>query len=196
MKIAIKTLGCKVNTYESEAIWEDFEKKGYERIEPKEVADVYVINTCTVTNSGDRKSRQTIRKMIRLNPDAVIVVMGCYAQLKAEDVAKIEGVDIVVGTQGREKIYNLVQEFIKERQPVIAVSNIMKQKEFEKLEVINFASQTRAFIKIQEGCNNFCTFCIIPWARGLMRSQKPEVVISQIEGLAKRGVKEVVLTNR
>lgn len=194
MKIAIKTLGCKVNTYESEAIYEAFEKKNYQRVSPNEIADVYIINTCTVTNSGERKSRQTIRKMIRLNPEAVIVVMGCYAQLKSEDITKIEGVDIVVGTQGREKIYDLVQEFMITRHPVVAVSNIMQQKEFEKLEVINFASQTRAFIKIQEGCNNFCTFCIIPWARGLMRSQKPEIVLEQIRGLVKRGVKEVVLT--
>ncbi len=194
MKIAIKTLGCKVNSYDSEAILELFKQHGYEQVDPTEVADVYVINTCTVTNNGDRKSRQTIRKMIRLNPDAVICVIGCYAQLKPEEVMQIEGVDIVMGTQGRNELYDKVQEFIKQRKPIVAVSNIMKQENFEQLDVVNFESKTRAFVKIQEGCNNFCTFCIIPWARGLMRSQKPEALVKQIKTLANTGIKEIVLT--
>ncbi len=194
MKIAIKTLGCKVNTYESESIWQMFEAAGYTRVNADEYADVYVINTCTVTNSGDRKSRQSIRKMIRQNPDAVTVVIGCYAQMAPEEIESIEGVDIVMGTQGREQLLDYVQRFQTERSPIKNVGNIIEQKQFEGLKVSGFESQTRAFLKIQEGCNNFCSFCIIPWARGLMRSQEPKVVISQIETLVSKGVKEVVLT--
>ncbi len=194
LKVAIKTLGCKVNTYESDAIWELFKVAGYEKVSPDEVADVYVINTCSVTNTGDKKSRQTIRRMIRLNPDAVVVAMGCYAQLKPDEVSQIEGVDIVLGTQGREDVLKYVNQYLEKRKPIVEVSNIMKQKQFEELDVVSFESQTRAFIKIQEGCNNFCTFCIIPWARGLMRSQDPQKVISQIKTLVAGGVKEVVLT--
>lgn len=194
LKVAIKTLGCKVNTYESDAIWELFKDAGYQKVKPDEVADVYVINTCSVTNTGDKKSRQTIRRMIRLNPDAVVVAMGCYAQLKPGEVSQIEGVDIVLGTQGRSEVLTHVNKFLEERKPIVEVSNIMKQKEFESLDVVSFESQTRAFVKIQEGCNNFCTFCIIPWARGLMRSQKPEKIIKQIRSLVDKGIKEIVLT--
>ncbi len=194
LRVAIKTLGCKVNTYESDAIWEIFKEAGYTKVSPDEVADVYVINTCSVTNTGDKKSRQVIRRMIRLNPDAVVVAMGCYAQLKPGEVSQIEGVDIVLGTQGRSEVMTHVNKFLKERQPIVEVSNIMKQKEFESLDVVSFESQTRAFIKIQEGCNEFCTYCIIPWARGLMRSQAPEKIIGQITTLVENGIKEVVLT--
>ncbi len=194
LRVAIKTLGCKVNTYESDAIWELFKAKGYQKVQPNEEADVYVINTCSVTNTGDKKSRQTIRRMIRINPEAVVVAMGCYAQLKPEEVSQIEGVDIVLGTQGREDIVKYVEEYLEKRKPIVEVTNIMKQKVFEELDVVSFESQTRAFIKIQEGCNNFCTFCIIPWARGLLRSQEPQKVIKQIKDLVANGVKEVVLT--
>ncbi len=194
MKIAIKTLGCKVNTYESESIWQMFQEEGYERVMPDEYADVYVINTCTVTNSGDRKSRQAVRKMIRQNPEAITVVIGCYAQMAPEEIEAIEGVDIVLGTQGREKLLEYVKNYQNERAPITNVGNIIEQKKFEGLEISGFESQTRAFLKIQEGCNNFCSFCIIPWARGLMRSQEPEQVIAQIKTLVSKGVKEVVLT--
>lgn len=194
MKIAIKTLGCKVNTYESESIWQMFKAEGYTQVNPDQYADVYVINTCTVTNSGDRKSRQAIRKMIRQNPDAVTVVIGCYAQMSPDEIEAIEGVDIVLGTQGRERLLDYVKNYQNERAPITNVGNIIEQKKFEGLEISGFESQTRAFLKIQEGCNNFCSFCIIPWARGLMRSQDPQLVISQIEKLVSQGVKEVVLT--
>lgn len=193
-KIAIKTLGCKVNTYESESIWQMFQKEGYQRVNPDQYADVYVINTCTVTNSGDRKSRQAIRKMIRQNPEAVTVVIGCYAQMSPDEIEGIEGVDIVLGTQGRERLLEYVQNFQNERAPISNVGNIIEQKQFEGLEISGFESKTRAFLKIQEGCNNFCSFCIIPWARGLMRSQDPKLVIEQINTLVSKGVKEVVLT--
>ncbi|TLG76565.1 tRNA (N(6)-L-threonylcarbamoyladenosine(37)-C(2))-methylthiotransferase MtaB [Culicoidibacter larvae] len=192
--VAFHTLGCKVNTYETESVWNLFKNESYERVDFKSEADVYVINTCTVTNTGDRKSRQVIRRAIRRNPEAVIVVMGCYAQLKPKEIMDIEGVDIVVGTQGREKLLDYVKQYQEERQPTLAVTNIMKQTEFEALDVEGFAENTRAFLKIQEGCNNFCTFCIIPWARGLIRSRDPKNVLEQTQLLVEQGYKEVVLT--
>lgn len=192
--IAFHTLGCKVNFYDTEAIWQLFKQEGYEQVDFEQTADVYVINTCTVTNSGDRKSRQIIRRAIRRNPDAVVAVTGCYAQTSPSEIMAIPGVDLVIGTQDRDKIISLVQEIQRTRQPINAVRNIMKTREFEELDVPDFAHQTRAFLKIQEGCNNFCTFCIIPWSRGLMRSRAPESVLRQARMLVEAGYKEIVLT--
>lgn len=193
--VAFHTLGCKVNSYETEAIWQLFKANGYERVDfEQDAADVFVINTCTVTNTGDKKSRQVIRRAIRRNPDAIVAVTGCYAQTSPNEIAEIPGVDIVVGTQGREKLIEYVDQIRRERKPINAVGNIMKAREFEELDVPNFTDRTRASLKIQEGCNNFCTFCIIPWARGLMRSRKPESVIEQAQKLVEAGYKEIVLT--
>ncbi|MFC0612552.1 tRNA (N(6)-L-threonylcarbamoyladenosine(37)-C(2))-methylthiotransferase MtaB [Scopulibacillus daqui] len=192
--VAFHTLGCKVNHYETEAIWQLFQKNGYERKDFESTADVYVINTCTVTNTGDKKSRQVIRRAIRQNPNAVICVTGCYAQTSPAEVMAIPGVDIVVGTQDREKMLGYIEQYKKEREPINGVSNIMKARVYEELEVPAFTDRTRASLKIQEGCNNFCTFCIIPWARGLLRSRKPESVIAQAQKLVDAGYKEIVLT--
>lgn len=192
--VAFHTLGCKVNFYETEGIWQLFKKEGYEQVDFETKADVYLINTCTVTNTGDKKSRQVIRRAIRRNPDAIIAVTGCYAQTSPAEVAAIPGVDIVIGTQDRDKIIPLVDRFRQERQPINAVRNIMKTREFEELDVPEFSDRTRAFLKIQEGCNNFCTFCIIPWSRGLLRSRRPESVLAQARQLVDAGYKEVVLT--
>ncbi|TCW37698.1 tRNA (N(6)-L-threonylcarbamoyladenosine(37)-C(2))-methylthiotransferase MtaB [Laceyella sacchari] len=192
--VAFHTLGCKVNAYETEAIWQLFMKAGYTRVDFEDKADVYLINTCTVTNTGDKKSRQVIRRAIRRNPDAVIAVTGCYAQTSPAEVAAIPGVDIVVGTQGRDKLTEYVEQYLAQRQPINAVGNIMKQREYEELDVPDFADRTRASLKIQEGCNNFCTFCIIPWAKGLSRSRKPENVLNQARQLVAAGYKEIVLT--
>ncbi|MPQ24562.1 tRNA (N(6)-L-threonylcarbamoyladenosine(37)-C(2))-methylthiotransferase MtaB [Bacillus paralicheniformis] len=192
--VAFHTLGCKVNHYETEAIWQLFKESGYERKEFESSADVYVINTCTVTNTGDKKSRQVIRRAIRQNPDAVICVTGCYAQTSPAEIMAIPGVDIVVGTQDREKMLGYIQQYQEERQPINGVSNIMKARVFEELDVPAFTDRTRASLKIQEGCNNFCTFCIIPWARGLLRSRDPEEVIRQAQQLVDAGYKEIVLT--
>src|SRR5690606_9309166 len=192
--VAFHTLGCKVNAYETEAIWQLFKRAGYQRVDVDRKADVYVINTCTVTNTGDKKSRQVIRRAIRRNPDAVIVVTGCYAQTSPAEVMAIPGVDIVLGTQGRERLLEYVEQYQRERQPINAVKNIMKTREFEELDVPAFSDRTRASLKIQEGCNNFCTFCIIPWARGLLRSRKPENVLKQARQLVEAGYKEIVLT--
>jgi threonylcarbamoyladenosine tRNA methylthiotransferase MtaB len=192
--VAFHTLGCKVNHYETEAIWQLFKKAGYERKDFDSRADVYVINTCTVTNTGDKKSRQVIRRAIRRNPDAVVCVTGCYAQTSPAEVMAIPGVDIVIGTQDRGKILEYIERFQRERQPINGVSNIMKTRVFEEMDVPEFTDRTRASLKIQEGCNNFCTFCIIPWARGLMRSRDPKEVIRQAQQLVDAGYKEIVLT--
>ncbi len=192
--VAFHTLGCKVNHYETEAIWQLFKDTGYQRGEFDENADVYIINTCTVTNTGDKKSRQVIRRAIRRNPDAVVCVTGCYAQTSPAEIMAIPGVDIVVGTKDRSKLLELIEQYRTERQPINAVGNIMKSRVYEELDVPTFTDRTRASLKIQEGCNNFCTFCIIPWARGLMRSRDPQEVIRQAQQLVDAGYLEIVLT--
>lgn len=192
--VAFHTLGCKVNHYETEAIWQLFKQEGYERVEFESASDVYIINTCTVTNTGDKKSRQVIRRAVRKNPDAVICVTGCYAQTSPAEVLAIPGVDIVVGTQDRVKMLEYIEQYKQEREPINGVRNIMKNRVYEELDVPSFTDRTRASLKIQEGCNNFCTFCIIPWARGLMRSRDPKEVIRQAQQLVDAGYKEIVLT--
>lgn len=192
--VAFYTLGCKVNFYDTEAIWQLFKNEGYEQVDFESTADVYLINTCTVTNTGDKKSRQIIRRAVRRNPDAVIAVTGCYAQTSPAEIMAIEGVDLVIGTQDREKIMTFVNQIQGDRKPVNAVRNIMKTRDFEELNVPDFSERTRAFLKIQEGCNNFCTFCIIPWSRGLSRSRAPESVLEQAKQLVAAGYKEIVLT--
>jgi threonylcarbamoyladenosine tRNA methylthiotransferase MtaB len=192
--VAFQTLGCKVNHYETEAIWKLFSDEGYTRVDFEEEADVYIINTCTVTNTGDKKSRQVIRRAIRTNPEAVICVTGCYAQTSPADILAIPGVDLVIGTQDRDKLLDYINQYHEERQPLNLVKNIMKTRKFENLAVENFSDRTRATLKIQEGCNNFCTFCIIPWARGLMRSRDPQDVINQAQKLIDSGYHEIVLT--
>lgn len=192
--VAFYTLGCKVNFYDTEAIWQLFKNQGYEQIDFEQTADVYVVNTCTVTNTGDKKSRQIIRRAVRRNPDAIVAVTGCYAQTSPAEIMEIPGVDLVIGTQDRDKLLDYIDELQQQRQPINAVRNIMKTREFEELDVPDFADRTRAFLKIQEGCNNFCTFCIIPWSRGLSRSRSPESVIRQAQQLVAAGYQEIVLT--
>lgn len=193
-KIAFVTLGCKVNLYDSEAMAELFSEKGYEIVDFEDRADVYVINTCTVTNLGDKKSRQMIRRARRKNENAVIVATGCYAQVSPEDVAEIEGINIVIGTKDRAKVVEIVEQYNAEKGVFNAVSDIKGEKTFERLKVSNLKDRTRAFIKIQEGCNRYCTYCIIPYARGPVRSRLPEDIIDEVKVLAENGFKEVVLT--
>src|SRR5690625_1365077 len=192
--VAFHTLGCKVNHYETEGIWNMFQSDGYERVDFEKTADVYVINTCTVTNTGDKKSRQVIRRAVRNNPEAVICVTGCYAQTSPGEIMEIPGVDVVVGTQNRKNMIELIEEHQETRLPVNGVKNIMKNRVFEEMDVPVFSDRTRASLKIQEGCNNFCTFCIIPWSRGLLRSRDPENVLEQAQKLVDAGYKEIVLT--
>ncbi|MFD2209216.1 tRNA (N(6)-L-threonylcarbamoyladenosine(37)-C(2))-methylthiotransferase MtaB [Virgibacillus halophilus] len=192
--VAFHTLGCKVNHYETEGIWRMFMEAGYERVDFDSQSDVYVINTCTVTNTGDKKSRQVIRRAVRKNPEGVICVTGCYAQTSPGEVLEIPGVDVVCGTQNRKEMIGYIEEHQKTREPVNGVKNIMKNRTFEEMDVPEFTDRTRASLKIQEGCNNFCTFCIIPWSRGLLRSRDPENVIGQAQKLVDAGYKEIVLT--
>lgn len=194
-KVAFYTLGCKVNTYDTEALAEIFEKEGYTIVNFHEKADVYVINTCTVTNLGDRKSRQMIRKAKKINTDAIIVVAGCYAQTAPEELIKIPEVNLVIGNKDRKNIVGLVEKILERKKDKInAVSNIMKEADFEELSVHEMKGKTRAFIKIQEGCNQFCSYCIIPYARGPIRSRKPESVLKEVKKLAESDYNEVVLT--
>jgi len=192
--VAFHTLGCKVNHYETEGIWRVFKEEGYERVDFERKSDVYVINTCTVTNTGDKKSRQMIRRAVRKNPEAIVCVTGCYAQTSPGEIMEIPGVDIVVGTQNRKQMLAYIEEHKVTREPINGVTNIMKTREFEEMDVPVFTDRTRASLKIQEGCNNFCTFCIIPWSRGLLRSRDPENVIKQAQQLVDAGYKEIVLT--
>lgn len=192
--VAFLTLGCKVNTYESEAMLRLFSQEGYQEVDFKEKADVYVINTCTVTNTGDSKSRQMIRQAIRRNPQTIVCVVGCYSQVASEEVIAIEGVSVVLGTQFRNRIVEFVKEYEATKKPVIHVADVMKLNHFEDLDIDEFTKNTRAFLKIQDGCNNFCTYCIIPYARGRVRSRKPESVLKQAQKLVDHGFVEIVLT--
>lgn len=192
-KVAFYTLGCKVNQYDTEAMIELFEKNKYKVVDSSEKADVYVINTCTVTNLGDRKSRQFIRRSKKKNPNSIIVVVGCYAQTASEEIMNIEGVNLVLGTNERNKIVQLVESIDKDEK-VNYVDDIMDVKEFEELSIEKVKGKTRAFLKIQEGCNQYCSYCIIPYARGPIRSRKLENIVSEVNRLAKNGFKEIVLT--
>ena len=192
--VAFHTLGCKVNYFESEGVWHNFEKAGYQRVDFDQMADVYVINTCSVTNGGDAKSRKFIRRAVRKNPEAVVCVMGCFSQTQPEAVVEIEGVDVVIGTSGRDQLVGLVEKHLVSRQPIHLVTDIASERSFESLTVAKFDNRKRGVLKIQDGCNNFCTFCIIPWARGRVRSEKPDVVLNQARQLVKNGHVELVLT--
>lgn len=191
-KAAIHTLGCRVNQYESEAIGEMMVKAGYELVPFSEFADCYIINTCTVTGMSDKKSRQIIRRAKHVNPEAVVVVTGCYAQTAPDEIQKIDGVNIIVGTNDRKKIPQLVEN--AQNDSVCTVGNIMDVREFEELDVETYFERTRAFLKIQDGCNQFCSYCIIPYARGRVRSRKKENIISEVKRLAENGYREFVLS--
>ncbi|WP_458406788.1 tRNA (N(6)-L-threonylcarbamoyladenosine(37)-C(2))-methylthiotransferase MtaB [Anaerotignum sp.] len=193
-KAASFALGCKVNQYESEAIAELFQEKGYEIVGIDEEADVYVINTCTVTNFGDKKSRQLIRKVKRQNENAIVAVVGCYAQTAPQELMKVEGVNLVIGTKDRAQIVEMVENYKTENGVENHVSDIMKERVFEPLSIQKLANRTRAYLKIQDGCSQYCSYCIIPYARGPIRSRDPQDVLAEVKRLAENGFKEVVLT--
>lgn len=193
MKVAFETLGCKVNQYETEAMRALFVAAGYTPVGFDEAADVYVINTCTVTNLGDRKSRQMIRRANRLNPDAVVVVTGCYAQTAPQEVAAIEGVRLVLGTRQRDRIVELVESLPREGCHT-AVEAVTHNRDFEALGVELYHDRTRAFIKIQDGCDRYCSYCIIPYARGPVRSRPLSEIIAEAERLRDNGCRELVLS--
>ena len=194
MKVAFSTLGCRVNHYESEAMAEKFIREGYEVTEFTEVADVYVINTCTVTNMGDKKSRQIISRARRLNPDAIIAVVGCYSQIAPKEVSAIEGVDVVLGTRNKGDVVYYVNKARDEQAAQIYVESVLRNKKFEALNIEEYQDKTRAFLKIQDGCNRFCTYCIIPYSRGSVCSKEPRQVLDEINKLSEHGFKEIILS--
>lgn len=192
--VAFYTLGCKVNQYETNAMEQQFIQNGYKIVENTEKADIYVINTCTVTNMADRKSRQMLRRVKEINQSAVIVVCGCYAQVAKKELEQIPEVDIILGINEKNKIVQIVEEYLANKDNIIEVADVSKQKEFLDFGDVTYTEKNRAVIKVQDGCNMFCSYCLIPYARGRIRSRKIENVVSEIEKIAKQGIKEVVIT--
>jgi len=193
-RVAVYTLGCKVNQYESALLAGLFSERGYQVVDFEDTADVYVINTCTVTHLGDRKSRQLIRRAVRANPAAVVAVTGCYAQTSPGELTEIEGVDLVVGTRDRARLVELVENTAKGRSPVNAVSDYKAGDEFEEIAAMPMQERVRAYLKVQDGCDNFCTYCIVPYARGPLRSRQPDKIIAAAGKLVEAGFKEIVIT--
>ena len=192
MKFKICTLGCKVNTYESNVMSDALKNKGYIEVENDEFADIYIINTCTVTNTADSKSMKVIRRCIKENKDAIIVVTGCMIQNKKDQVEHIDGVDIVIGNVGKSKVVEYIDEYVKTKSKITDIYDMMNAT-FEPMILNNF-NKTRAFVKIQDGCNNFCAFCVIPYVRGNVRSKDREDVLNEVKHLVENEHKEVVLT--
>ena len=190
MKVKFFTLGCKVNTYETNSMEEQFIKHGYEIAEKE--ADIYVINTCSVTNIAERKSRQMLRRAKELNPDALIVACGCYAQVAKSQIEKIPEVDIIIGNNEKTKIVEIIENNMKQKKT--EVSDVMRQKEFLDFGITTYTELNRAVIKVQDGCDRFCNYCIIPYARGKVRSRKPENILKEIEEISEENIKEVVIT--
>ena len=192
--VAFITLGCKVNQYETNAMTQQFIENDYEVVEHSKKADIYIVNTCTVTNMSDRKSRQMLRRVKELNKEAVVVACGCYAQVAKEELENIKEINLVLGNNEKKDIVEYVEKYIKSKIPEIQTEDVMNQKEFVEFGDITFTEKTRAVIKIQDGCDRFCSYCIIPYARGRVRSRKPEHILSEIREIAKEGIQEVVIT--
>ena len=192
--VSFITLGCKVNQYETNAMAQKFKEKGYKVIEGETKADIYVINTCTVTNMSDRKSRQMLRRMKDINKNAIIVACGCYVQVSKEEVEQMEEIDLVLGNNEKKNIVEYVEKYIEENKKEENMEDVMQQREFVDFGDVTYTEKTRAVIKVQDGCDRFCSYCIIPYARGRVRSRKPQSVISEIEKIAKQGIQEVVVT--
>lgn len=194
MKISYYSLGCKVNLYECESIVNKFIENGFTLGKFDEKCDVYLINTCSITEVSDAKSRKIIRQAIKQNNDAVVAVMGCYAQLKPEDIKKIPGVSVLIGTSNRDKIYDLIIDFLNNKNPIYCVDEILNVREYEELKLKCINDKTRGFVKIEDGCDNYCSYCTIPYARGHVRSRDKNNIIEEIQILTNQGIKEIVLT--
>ena len=192
--VAFATLGCRVNHYETEAMTEKFLREGYEITEFDNLADVYVINTCSVTNMSDKKSRQIIGRARRKNENAVIAAVGCYSQVSPDEVSKIDGVDVVLGTRNKGDVVYYVNKAKDEGKMQVAVGEVLKNKTFEELNIEEYQDKTRAFLKIQDGCNRFCTYCLIPYTRGRTCSKDPDKVLEEIKRLEEHGFKEIILS--
>ncbi len=196
-KIAFLTLGCKVNQYETNGMIQSFKDNGYEIVNFENFADIYVVNTCTVTNMSDRKSRQVLRQARKNNKDAIVIAVGCYAQVAKEELEKIPEIDFVLGTNEKINIVKYVEQYLNQKQSQefnIEIDDVMQNKEYGDFGSVTYTEKTRAVIKVQDGCDRFCSYCIIPYARGRVRSRKPENVINEIKEIAKTGIKEVVIT--
>lgn len=193
-RIATLTLGCKVNQYETDAVQELLSSAGYEIVEFQDSADVYLINTCSVTNVADRKSRQMLHRARKMNPEAVVIAMGCYVQSAAEELLQDPYVDLVVGNNKKKDIVSILEEYFRSSEKRPEVIDINDTEEYEELTIHEVSEHTRAYIKVQDGCNQFCSYCIIPFTRGRVRSRKMEDVLLEVEALAKNGYKEIVLT--
>ncbi len=195
MKIAVHTVGCKVNQYDTQAMAEQFISRGYQVVDESEKADCYIINTCTVTNLADRKSRQFIRRVRKRAPEACVAVTGCYSQVKPEELWAMPEVDIVTGNGDKPHLVDLVEEALKEKKRIYKVLPYEALSEYtDRGIILNMEGRTRAYIKIQEGCNRFCSYCLIPFARGQVRSRAPEEVVEEAKALIDHGFKEIVLT--
>lgn len=192
--VAFHTLGCKVNHYESEAMIDLFKKNGYNIVDFSYKADVYIVNSCTVTNEAARKSRQMARRAKRKNPEAIVALIGCYTQVSPDEVREIEGVDLFVGSSNRSKIVDFVESIRDGGKVEIDVLEYQDLNDFEEMKIESLNETTRAYVKIEEGCNQFCSYCIIPYARGPVRSRKVHSILDEVSRLVNRGVKEIVLT--
>ena len=200
-KIAFCTLGCKVNQYETNGMIQEFKKSGYEIVDFDKKADVYVVNTCTVTNMADRKSRQMLRKVKELNPNAILAAVGCYAQVSKKELEKIPEIDLILGTNKKKDLLEYVNKMLEDREELNSnikleedVTDVLHCEEYVDFGDVTFTEKTRAVIKVQDGCDRFCSYCIIPYARGHIRSRKPESVVSEITKIAQNGIKEVIIT--
>ena len=193
-KIAFFTLGCKVNQYETNAMIQKFENEGYEIVHIEENPDVCIVNTCTVTNMSDRKSRQVLRRIKEKNSNSIIVAVGCYAQVAKDELEKIEEIDLVLGNNEKNEIVKYVEEFEKQRKRISEITDVLHQKEFLDFGPTTYTEKTRAVIKVQDGCDRFCSYCIIPYARGRVRSRNPKKIIEEITKISQKGIKEVVIT--
>ena len=193
-KVAFCSLGCKVNQYETNAMAQKFIEHGYEVVEFDEYADVYIVNTCTVTNVADRKSRQMLRRAKEINKDATLVACGCYAQVSKEELKKIPEIDLIIGNNEKNDIIQIVENHIAQKGAEDLVSDVMYKLDYVELGTTTYTEKTRAVIKVQDGCNQFCSYCIIPYARGRVRSRKIDSIIKEIEQIAQKGIKEVVIT--
>ncbi len=191
--VAFCTLGCKVNQYETEVMEELFKKSGYQIKNFNEISDIYVINTCSVTNTGDKKSRQMINRARKKNPDGIIAVAGCYSQVSSDEVKKIPGVNVIIGNTHKEDIVSLVEKAKTDNQNIL-IEDIAKKKEYTEMEVSTHREKTRAYIKIEDGCNSFCSYCIIPYARGRVRSRDIENILLEVDKLTDEGFSEFILT--
>lgn len=194
MKVGFLTLGCKVNQYETNGMIQRFKEHGYDIVEFDDKADIYIINTCTVTNMSDRKSRQFLRQAKKNNPDSVVVAVGCYVQVSKDELEQIPEIDLCLGTNDKTQIVEFVEKYIDEKNKKEELDNILYDANFEDFGSVTYTEKTRAVIKVQDGCDRFCSYCIIPFARGKVRSRKPESVIQEIKEIAKIGIKEVVVT--